>query len=59
MLGLCLKLRFLGLEIETLKPPGRPFLRGMIVQLGKGGINPLGGAAAPPTPPASFFRKDF
>ena len=48
---------FLGLEIETLGPRGDHFLEGRVVQLGKGGMDPLGGAAAPPNPPAreSFF----
>ena len=48
---------FLGLEIETLSPRGDPFFEGRIVQLGKGGMDPPGGAAAPPrTPP---LAKDF
>ena len=43
---------FLGLEIETLSPRGDHFLEGRIVQLGKVGMDPLAGAAAPPNPPA-------
>ena len=47
---------FLSLEIETLSPRGDHFLEGRIVQLGKGGMDPLGGGS-PPEPPCS--RKIF
>ena len=50
---------FLGLEIETLRPPGRRFLRGMIVQLGKGGMDPSGGLPPPRTPPLAKDVFDF
>ena len=55
---------FLGLEIETLSPRGDHFLEGRIVQLGKGGINPFRGSAAPPNPPLAkdvfgFWLKKF